>query len=319
MFRYVFIPADPTRAIEERSTSKDGGLENDGLRIAAESYFKESDNAIDIDAERRATADSLLKQGIDSSQVSHFMGNLDAGSASFGSNVEIITVVSATPGNNYSATSMYCDNRAGFKSDIRVNTRATELLKSCGQDVDVRGDAFIGRAFDDESKEWERIDFTVADLDSGAKWIADARSSNAGRNMNAYRSSGVMQQMLQGGSSNAAPTPSAADTNECDIESKCLAWSQTEDEVEIKFTLPMNVSKGHLDVGISSSLLRVRLKSGESLFDIGTAYQTLTGATLAEKIIVDESTWSISTEGDNKVLTITLAKGQSKVWHKPVQ
>jgi CS domain len=321
MFKYVFIPADPSRAIEERSASKSGGLENDFLRKAAEDYFKLGDGSIDTDAERNATADNLLKQGIDPSQVSQIMSNLASSGGSFGSNVEIITVVSATPKNDYRAVSMYCDNRAGFKPDTRTNSRATGLLKSCGHDVDVRGDAFIGRALDDESKEWERLDFTTADLDSGAAWVTEAQSSNAGRNLNAYRSSGVMQQMLQGGSSGpsaSAPSigSSGGDLGSNGASSGCMSWNQSDDEIEVKFALPASLTKNELDVGIGSTTLRVRLRSGNSLPNVDAAYQAATGATLAGKIIVDESTWSMSSEGDHKVLTVTLSKGQPQSWGK---
>ena len=42
MFKYVFIPADITKDVDQIIASKDGGLEKDELRYAAENYFQKN-------------------------------------------------------------------------------------------------------------------------------------------------------------------------------------------------------------------------------------------------------------------------------------
>ena len=310
MFKYVFIPADTSRDVEQKVASKDGGLSNDALRRTAEEYFQEKEEEIDHESERRATADALTQQGVESSKISDIMETI--GGRRIGSNVEIVTVSVANDANKFVGVSLYSDGHIAFKSKAIVNKRASRLLRNCGHDVDVKGDAFIGRVFDDEREEWVRLDFLTSDLDDKTPWILHTKEANAGRNMGAYRTSGAMKKMIQPGQeSEMSGAESTTDAN-----NGCLSWNQTADEVEIRFALAADQTATVLAVIISSSSLRISLKSGELLTDIGPQYQTLTGASFFGKVLKDDSMWSVSTEDNIKVLCVTLAKADSKNWSK---
>lgn len=310
MFKYVFIPADSSRDVEQKVASKDGGLENDALRRSAEEYFQENEEEIEHELEKRATADALAQQGMESSKISDIMDTI--GGRRIGSNVEIVTVSVANDANNFVGVSLYSDGHIAFKPKAIVNKRASKLLRSCGHDVDVKGDAFIGRVFDDEREEWVRLDFLTSDLDDKIPWILHTKEANAGRNMGAYRTSGAMKKMLQPGQeSEISDAESIAEAS-----NGCLSWNQSAEEVEIRFALAADQTAKVLSVTISSSSLRISLKSGEVLADVGPQYQSSTGANFFGKVTKDDSMWSVSTEDNVKVLCVTLAKADSKNWSK---
>lgn len=193
MFKCVFIPAsvDP---VQELSKSKSGGLENDQLRKSAEEYFNRTKVQVNAAQSTEQITDMLRKQGLDPSTMDKDLiaqlGSLGGGPC------EIVSLYLPTKDNGYESVSMYCDSNGQSKS-LPVNTRATSLANCCGHNTTIYGDAFIGRCFDDESKPWERKDFTVADMNSDAPWVINARKKNQGKNMNSYSTSGTMQNFLK--------------------------------------------------------------------------------------------------------------------------
>lgn len=313
MFHYVFIPADKSRNIEQRSATKDGGLENDALRRSAEEHFQENPEEIDTVSEKRATADALVQQGMESSKICEIMETI--GGRRIGSNVEIVTVAIANDANKFIGVSMYSDGHVAFKPKAPINQRASKLLRNCGHDTDVKGDAFVGRAFDDEREEWVRLDFLLSDLDDSESWISETKVANSGRNMGAYRTSGAMQKIIQPGvDSNDTILQSVASS-----DNSFQSWSQTSDEVEVRFELAFELNAKLLMVIISSTSVSITLKSGEHLANVGLKFQDPAGAVLYGRIVKDDSTWSVSVEGGIKVLCLTLVKADSSNWKSIIQ
>lgn len=203
---------------------------------------------------------------------------------------------------------MYSDGHISFKPSASLNKRATKLLRDCGHDTDVKGDVFIGRAFDDEREDWMRLDFQSSDIKDDALWIKNTQTANAGRNMDAYRSSGAMKKMLQpnqGAVEEEQPVP---------LDEGYLSWSQTSDEVEVRFALPVECNSKSLVVTISSSSLKISSNTINFLKDVGPQFQAPEGAPYFGKIVKDDSMWSISTEDSIKVLCVTLAKSDNSTW-----
>jgi hypothetical protein len=204
---------------------------------------------------------------------------------------------------------MYSDGHISFKPAANLNKRATKFLRDCGHDTDVKGDVFIGRAFDDEREDWMRLDFQLSDIKDDALWIKNTKAANAGRNMDAYRSSGAMKKILQPNQGAVSEEESATPLDE-----GCLSWSQTSDEVEIRFALPIDCNSKSLLVTISSSSLKISSNTISFLKDVGLQFQASQGAPFFGKIIKDDSMWSISTEDNIKVLCVTLAKSDNTNW-----
>ncbi|KIZ02018.1 hypothetical protein MNEG_5942 [Monoraphidium neglectum] len=94
--------------------------------------------------------------------------------------VEPIPLLHNTPQNGYVAINMYSDDQASFKRAAR-NPRACDILMACGGNpMDVLGDVFIGRLFDNED-DFRRLDFTLDELRSDAPWIKEAALQAAQR------------------------------------------------------------------------------------------------------------------------------------------
>ena len=304
-FQCVFIPAENTSPMVVKEFSKSGGLTDDALRKAAEAYFARDANRIDREAEQRVVGDALVKQGIDPSKVGELLGE-GSPLAGLSAKVEIIAVTCATETNGFLAVSMYCDGHSGLKPDCKSNARATTLAKACGHAIDIRGDCFIGRAFDDEREEWERRDFLITDMNIDAPWVQLAIAANAGKNLSGHTSSGIQQKLLGSDSSGV---------NNGDKEEGYLSFTESSDEIEVRFALPSGCSAGQLNVVIGGSKLKVQLKNGEKLALIFPALQEESGADLSGTVIKDESTWAVAQEGDQRVLTVTLAKVEgSTIW-----
>jgi len=182
--------------------------------------------------------------------------------------------------------------------------------------LEIKGDCFIGRAFDDEREEWERRDFPVADARADALWVAQAKAANAGKNLSAYRTSGLQQQMLGGGGGSSGAAPEAEQQQQ--QANGYLSLTEGSDEVEVRFALPSGCTAGALAVTFGARKLSVRLKSGEVMANVHPALQAANGgADLAGPIIKDDSTWAVATEGGQPVLTVTLAKVEgSTIWRQ---
>jgi len=222
--------------------------------------------------------------------------------------------------NNYHSVVLYCDMNRSFKS-LQPNVRATRLLQDAGHtEALIHGDCYFGRALDDERIEWERLDFTTSDLSSDASWLRAAKSANQGKNMSAYTSTGalksVQQQQQKQGSGGASTGNSDRDSGDTEGESGALmTWSQNSEEVELKFVIPASMPSKRLKIVISARKLTINVVDG-STTPIPPSIQRFMGegVELYNAVNVGDSTWSIGTEGKEKVLCVSLAKAVAVTW-----
>lgn len=91
--------------------------------------------------------------------------------------VENVSLLSHAKDTNFIAVNMYVDDEGSIKN-LPLNIRASEISQVAGKPLQVRGDAFLSRVFDD-GNDFDRLNFTVAEVSSGAKWLQDAREQNA--------------------------------------------------------------------------------------------------------------------------------------------
>jgi hypothetical protein len=316
-FKYVLIPADEAAAVVLLEASKKGGLENDALRVSAERAF-----TADISHEQReaAVAKDLEAKGIDPSKVADFLSGNDG--ARMAGSVEIISLCLPNDANDFAAVSMYCDGNSSFRGGAqRPNLRATALLRACGMEkMVVMGDAFMGRAKDDERVAWERLDFVESDLDLKSVWIRDTAKFNAGKDMGKYTTSGALQglhatQQQQLQNIKARPPPAIV---EKEFAGDQYTWTQTEEEVEVRMVLPEGLLAKQLSVKITSAGLKISRKTGAAVEGLHAAFAgedaASAGAALFAPIIAADSTWSVAEEREGRILTASLAKGSSKTW-----
>jgi len=221
--------------------------------------------------------------------------------------------------NRYQAVSMYGDDNARNRSSepnsgFSLNTRATALMQACGHTLPaanenedgkpsgVYGDVFIGRCVDDEARDvWERMNLTIDDVQGDPEdkeWCRIARRKGGGGGYNsrpAASLSGMMSNVLSGNSN----TNSSLYVKNGDEDG--YTWIQTDDEVELKFSLPPGTKAKYVKVKFSSKALKIT-----------AAGQTLCDGDLWSSIKVDECTYTVQDDE----LCLTLTKKVEENWSR---
>ncbi|KAK9805705.1 hypothetical protein WJX73_000447 [Symbiochloris irregularis] len=90
--------------------------------------------------------------------------------------VENVALLSNAADNNFVGVNLYCADDATFTGAER-NQRASEIASCCGKALEVNGDAFLARVFDN-GDDFERRDFDLNDVSSTAAWVKQARAQN---------------------------------------------------------------------------------------------------------------------------------------------
>jgi hypothetical protein len=275
-FTYVKIPAIGSASIEELKASKAGGLEKDELVANAKAYFRDQQPA------SQRPDNPILSPSCD-----------------------IMALTIPMEGNGFQAVSLYASDTG---VDSTVNERATKLVTACGHNLPdkIRGDVFVGRAEDNEVADvWERRDFTVEDADPTADWCRTARSAGGGGGhgtSGASSLSGILQQQF---SKNATAVQHATPVSQGMYGMNGTAaveepwggkWTQHQEEVELKVTVPSNVKP------------KIVFKRNQLLIVFGN--KEIKGD-LFGAIVPDECTYTIEAMGDDqKEVCITLTKAE---------
>nr|QKY15064.1 SUMo-activating enzyme subunit 2 (SAE2) [Polytomella parva] len=172
--KYVFVPSNPQDDIEELTVRIEKGKEVECLLDKMKAHFQREGERISgpDDAQRTAAKkQALLAQlGDKAPQVSEEM-------LSAALSMQMVETISMQVNNresDYVAVNMYCDDHAQIKQ-LPLNPRASQIAEQCGQFIEVRGDVFFGRVFDNED-EFVRMNFTKADLSSNAPWVRIAQT-----------------------------------------------------------------------------------------------------------------------------------------------
>mmetsp|Transcript_3339 Transcript_3339/g.7608 ORF Transcript_3339/g.7608 Transcript_3339/m.7608 type:complete len:488 (-) Transcript_3339:54-1517(-) len=146
----------------------------------------------------------------------------------------------------------------------------------------IYGDVFVGRAIDDEAGDvWERVDITPEEVDgdrlSSLEWCKTARRKGGGGGQGGAAAS--LSKALQnfknhqrqgsGGAAEAAPIANdASDTdhkntsengNNDNGNDSLFSWTQTDDEVELKFVVPKETRAKNVRVFFGRKSLKASL------------------------------------------------------------
>jgi hypothetical protein len=319
-FSYVFVSADNQSPITARQGDKSGGLDGDDLRRSAETHF-----ATQVPANFHETQEQALTAMLQEKSISD-PGFVKHSAASMVGAVEIVSLLLPAPDNGFLSVSLYCD-QYGQAKGLPINERATSIAKECGHSLQVYGDAFFGRCMDDESKEWERVDFTIEDLSSEAPWVKDAQKRNRGKSLGGMSTSGVFQNMLKSNntsvidsnSTQQVATVERGTTSEVS-ESDCISWTQTKEEMEVRIKLPLaTVKSSDIDVKIHTRSVQVVLKSGqpissESISAVSKIVQK-GGSELWASVDPDSSAWTLDKSKQGEVYVVcSLAKNVEAQW-----
>ena len=182
-FKYVFIPHDNSKPIDERVGNGSGGLTDDELGKTAKAYFNSDEAGVDA-VDLRARADQIREQvraaGGDLEQLNSVNDEDLVNMVKGVKTCEITALTIPTPVNQYLAVSMYGDDHARNKK-LPLNSRASLLRKACGHGSEIYGDVFVGRCHDNESEDiWKRVDFHASEVDPNSDWCKLAKLSGGG-------------------------------------------------------------------------------------------------------------------------------------------
>ncbi|GAB4815123.1 hypothetical protein N2152v2_002169 [Parachlorella kessleri] len=107
--------------------------------------------------------------------------------------VENIALLSQSRNNGFIGVNLYCDDEGSIKGLPR-NLRATELAHCAGKPIEVKGDAFLARVYDN-GDDFERLNFDVSEVSSDAQWVKDAAAQNALRREQDTSAAGLVSRM----------------------------------------------------------------------------------------------------------------------------
>jgi hypothetical protein len=282
-FTFVKIPVNPDDPVEELSASKAGGLENDELIKLAKAYFQQEANA-------------------------------DHPSC------EIMALSVPLPGNEYKSVSLYSSDYPA--AAVQENVRATKLVTACGHTLPkpILGDVFVGRAYDNEAFEWERVDFPTSDADPTTNWCRVARSpgGGGGRGGKASSLNGLVQQQMNMGTGDntnrgaphvIAPPPESSLLYGMDgssaVQESWGSWTQTAEEVEVKLSIP---------AGTRSKDCKIIFKRNQ--FSVAILQESKVDGTLFDTVVPDECTYTIEDAANGmRDLCVTLTKAnEGSTW-----
>ena len=266
-FTYVKIPASEELPVEELGASKAGGLENDELVKQARAYFQAQSNG------------------------EH-------------PSCDIMALSIPVPGNDYRAVSLYSSD---YQESLSENKRATALVTACGHSLvaPIRGDVFVGRAYDFEEAAWERDNFTKEDAEPTSEWCRKARikGGGGGQGGNVSTLNNLVQQQMSVG--NAPPQLIAPQNNRGlygmdgapPVEEAWGTWTQTSEEIELKLAIPEHCKGKDCSITFQRMQISVAIQNDTKL-----------KGTLFAPVIPDDCTYTLESTKSGRELCITLTK-----------
>jgi len=174
-FHIVFVPADEKVLVTNQLIHQ---AEGKGLSCLTD-HCREHFRKVGLNESQKAQLKEQLQAGVDQ-PIDHKILSAFVNESSM---AEATPLQPATKSNGHIGVFMYSDDHGTLKN-LPVNRRATAICKSCNVDLQVRGDVFIGRNYDDEEA-FLRLDFTTGDLDSNSEWMRKMATAREGARRNA--------------------------------------------------------------------------------------------------------------------------------------
>jgi len=205
--------------------------------------------------------------------------------------------------------SLYTDD-LGQSKNLKPNARATQFANECGMLIEVLGDAFVTRVYDDQER-FTRLNFSFKDCSSQAQWLKEAkednirmRRKNTGHRFRKMGESLGMDRPVQV-KPKPGPPPQQATRRLIRGRQGIFDWSQTWKSVELSTVIPKGTLKSEIDVQTTFKTVCVVLRGAEML-----------NVSLHRLVDSDESMWHLSKnyENNSSMLHITLEKQVPQEW-----
>ena len=182
-FKYVFIPCDETQPIEEKLLDIPPGRDMECLLDALKTLSRERDA---IHGRHIGHNERSAERKVERAVGKAIRAENRRRDVKVAANMQMVQPVALLPGgtkNSFIHVNMYVDDK-GISKGLRLNKRASDFTQLVNMPNHVAGDAFVARIFDDEKSDFKRIDFSLDELRSDAKWVEEAIQLNTERRQN---------------------------------------------------------------------------------------------------------------------------------------
>eukprot|EP01134_Creolimax_fragrantissima_P006985 CFRG6985T1 len=179
-FMYVKVPADENLPCEELSMDYTQETEIQCLTENLQEYYRKRKGAADDAATREAfkaqveqkLAERQAKGGPAGPKITDdIMDQLTNMQT-----VDICTLLTPNAANNFEMVCAYVDDKSVAKQ-LPINPRAQSLAFQAGQKLELRGDIFFAKLYENgQEDKFGRLDFTFADISSDASWVKAAQT-----------------------------------------------------------------------------------------------------------------------------------------------
>lgn len=191
-FKYVFVPADDSAPVEEKTMTFAKKKDEVGCMSAQlQKHFNTGKLTAEQSAMLKAQITAQMKQ---QTEISETMLDLMSQTET----IDIVALFPPKTDNQFVGINMYCDDK-GVVKNLPINRRASEITAVCGKPTQVHGDAFFGRVLDDGRDLFERQDFTLKDLQGDAPWVLQAKAFNTSQQANVSTNAAELKTMLETG------------------------------------------------------------------------------------------------------------------------
>jgi hypothetical protein len=215
-----------------------------------------------------------------------------------------------------------------------------------GKQNGIYGDVFVGRCIDDEVKDiWERIDILPEEVGgdgseqkllNNIEWCKVARKKGGGGGQGGKQAASLsntlknfskqqnqIQQQQQGSGNQIQQQQAITNTTtmeEEDNNDNKYTWTQTDDEIEIKFIVPNETKSKNVKVKFGNKSLKVSLVGITTLDDSNDDDGILCDGELWDEIDIEGSTFTLQNENSNRELCISLEKSNNgQTWNYVIE
>ncbi|CAH0518077.1 unnamed protein product [Peronospora belbahrii] len=189
-FYVVYVPEDENKDLEEWAIKLPADKEEQlgCLTERLREHFKGGSTTVFKQQQEETFKQQLLAQLPKGAALTDEMMKM---MLQMDSLVDSIPLVLNTSDVKHVGVNMYVDDRGTAKA-LPTNVRASAIAQACGKMMEVKGDAFIGRVFDNDD-DFVRMDFRLSEVSGSAQWMQVAKlQSNAAVARNGGEAAGGM-------------------------------------------------------------------------------------------------------------------------------
>jgi CS domain len=290
---YVLLPADTSKPLQELTfpsplLEQGGVATSDPLAEHLRAAFKQKGDRADLSLLQKGTTDLFLGSAGAPTTVSDAALQEVAAQG----NVEVFALVHGCPSNDFTTVNIYLDE-AGMLKRLPLNPRATNYAKVAGFNPPPQfyGDVFLGRV---QRKPFVRqLSFCVGeDTAMDAAWLRKAADANLEHQLAKNRLTGRNERQ-----------PDIAGQDGKEKVEEGYSWTQTEEELELNFALPVEASSKEIHV-----------KFGQQLIQVEFQKKSLSVVKLFQRVDVDSGTWVLEKAADKRKLVVTVEKTEEGFW-----